>query len=145
MKFRAGFPLSSLLSITFDVNVRISFSASANNGDSFVSFLSIYNAVIILRRVFQGQLSASWQNRGQDGILHPETMKALVKQSEGKSYDYVDVPIPKPKDGELLVHVNKVAICGSDIALLPMELRFAHLAWAGLAAVHCLNFNHPSC
>ena len=47
----------------------------------------------------------------------PETMKALVKQSEGQSYDYVDVPIPKPNDGELLVRVNKVAICGSDIAL----------------------------
>ena len=44
-------------------------------------------------------------------------MKALVKQNEGQSYDYVDVPIPKPKDGELLVRVNKVAICGSDIAL----------------------------
>ena len=47
----------------------------------------------------------------------PETMKALVKQSEGQSYDYVDVPTPKPKNGELLVRVNKVAICGSDIAL----------------------------
>ena len=47
----------------------------------------------------------------------PETMKALVKQSEGQSYEYVEVPVPKPKDGELLVRVSKVAICGSDIAL----------------------------
>ena len=47
----------------------------------------------------------------------PETMKALVKQSEGHSYDYVNVPVPKPKDEELLIRVSKVAICGLDIAL----------------------------
>ena len=50
-----------------------------------------------------------------DGV--PERMKALVKEKEGPSYDYKDVPVPVPREGELLVRVEKVALCGSDIAL----------------------------
>lgn len=44
-------------------------------------------------------------------------MKALVKAKPGKSYEYKDVPVPQPGQGELLIKVNKVAICGSDITL----------------------------
>ena len=44
-------------------------------------------------------------------------MKALVKEREGPSYVYKEVPIPRPGEGELLVKVTKVALCGSDIAL----------------------------
>lgn len=44
-------------------------------------------------------------------------MKALVKQREGVSYDYIDYPIPRPGEGELLVKVSKVSICGSDLSL----------------------------
>lgn len=47
----------------------------------------------------------------------PKTMKALVKQAEGPSYSYVDIPVPEPGDGEVLIKVDAVAICGSDIAL----------------------------
>ena len=46
-----------------------------------------------------------------------KTMKALMKKKEGVSYDYVDYPIPVPGDGELLVKVTKVSICGSDLNL----------------------------
>lgn len=45
-----------------------------------------------------------------------DSMKALVKTSPGISYHLQDVPIPKPGEGELLVKVKKVALCGTDIA-----------------------------
>ncbi len=47
----------------------------------------------------------------------PQFMKALVKEKPGLSYEYKDVPVPKPAKGELLIKVNKVAVCGSDIML----------------------------
>lgn len=45
----------------------------------------------------------------------PSTMKALVKEQEVSSYQYKDVTVPTPGHGDLLVKVNKVALCGSDI------------------------------
>ena len=42
-------------------------------------------------------------------------MKALVKRNATESYEYVEVPVPRPKEGELLVQVRKVALCGTDI------------------------------
>lgn len=47
----------------------------------------------------------------------PSTMKALVKEAPGVAYRYKDVPVPRPQGDELLVKVDKVALCGSDIAL----------------------------
>ncbi len=47
----------------------------------------------------------------------PQTMKALVKDKPGVSYEYKDVTVPRPGKGELLIKVNKVAVCGSDIML----------------------------
>ncbi|KAL8585037.1 hypothetical protein ACOMHN_043673 [Nucella lapillus] len=47
----------------------------------------------------------------------PKTMKALVKKKEEASYSYEDIPVPEPKEGEALLKVDSVAICGSDIAL----------------------------
>jgi len=47
----------------------------------------------------------------------PSTMKALVKEQAGPSYEYKEVPVPAPQGDELLVKVGKVALCGSDIAL----------------------------
>ena len=44
-------------------------------------------------------------------------MKGLVKETEGPSYVYKDIPVPVPRCDELLVKVGKVALCGSDIAL----------------------------
>ena len=45
----------------------------------------------------------------------PSVMKALVKEEEVSSYHYKDVTVPTPGHGDLLVKVNKVALCGSDI------------------------------
>jgi len=45
----------------------------------------------------------------------PSAMKALVKEREEPSYQYKDVPVPSPGEGDLLVKVRKVALCGSDI------------------------------
>ena len=47
----------------------------------------------------------------------PKTMKALVKTKEEASYSYKEVAVPDPKAGEVLLRVDCVAICGSDIAL----------------------------
>ena len=46
-----------------------------------------------------------------------KTMKALVKQAESASYEYMDYPVSEPGEGELLVKVAKVSICGSDLNL----------------------------
>ena len=45
----------------------------------------------------------------------PATMKALTKNSEEDSFDYGDVPVPEPKGDEVLIKVDAVSICGSDI------------------------------
>lgn len=47
----------------------------------------------------------------------PRVMKALVKEEETTSYHYKEVPVPTPGEGDLLVKVRKVALCGSDISL----------------------------
>lgn len=47
----------------------------------------------------------------------PQKMKALLKEAEGPSYSYVEIPVPEPGDGEVLIKVDAVALCGSDIAL----------------------------
>ena len=47
----------------------------------------------------------------------PKVMKALIKEEEAISYQYKQVPVPIPEEGDLLVKVRKVALCGSDINL----------------------------
>lgn len=47
----------------------------------------------------------------------PTKMKALVKAKAMVSYEYTDVDVPEPKEGEILVKMEYVAICGSDIPL----------------------------
>lgn len=42
-------------------------------------------------------------------------MKALVKRKEVESYECMEVLVPRPSEGELLVRVRKVALCGTDI------------------------------
>ena len=46
----------------------------------------------------------------------PVRMKALVKEQEGSSYTYKEVPVSQPQQDELLVKVSKVALCGTDIS-----------------------------
>ncbi|XP_041363511.1 L-threonine 3-dehydrogenase-like [Gigantopelta aegis] len=47
----------------------------------------------------------------------PATMKALVKEKESESYIYKEIPVPDPQEDEVLIRVDCVAICGSDINL----------------------------
>ncbi|XP_067671841.1 L-threonine 3-dehydrogenase-like [Haliotis asinina] len=47
----------------------------------------------------------------------PKTMKALVKKNEEESYVYESIPVPDPTGDEVLIKVDSVAICGSDINL----------------------------
>ena len=45
-------------------------------------------------------------------------MRALRKETATSGYTLVnDFPIPDPVDDEVLIKVDSVAICGSDIAL----------------------------
>ena len=65
-------------------------------------------------------LASHTPSRGLDYFVMaklPTTMKGLVKETEGPSYAYKDIPVPVPRCDELLVKVGKVALCGSDIAL----------------------------
>ena len=47
----------------------------------------------------------------------PKVMKALIKNEEKESYEYVEIPVPEPVGDEVLIKVDTVSICGSDIAL----------------------------
>jgi len=44
-------------------------------------------------------------------------MKALLKEEGKEGYVLKEIPIPQPKPDEILYKVEKVGICGSDIAL----------------------------
>jgi len=44
-------------------------------------------------------------------------MKALLKSKAMVSYEYTDIDVPEPTEGEILVKMEYVAICGSDIPL----------------------------
>ena len=48
----------------------------------------------------------------------PRTMRALRKETPSPGYKLVtDLPVPEPVDDEVLIKVDMVGICGSDIAL----------------------------
>ena len=44
-------------------------------------------------------------------------MKALLKEHPVKGYDLTEIPVPEITPDQVLFRVEKVAICGSDIAL----------------------------
>ena len=44
-------------------------------------------------------------------------MKALIKDGDFESYKLAALKKPVPNEGELLIKILKVSICGSDIAL----------------------------
>lgn len=44
-------------------------------------------------------------------------MLAVVKRRPVKGYDFVTIPIPEPKEDEVLIKISRVAICGSDVNL----------------------------
>ncbi len=43
------------------------------------------------------------------------TMRALRKTSRGPAAELVDVPIPRPGEGEVLIRVHAASICGTDL------------------------------
>ena len=48
----------------------------------------------------------------------PKTMKALRKEAPTPGYSLDEAhPVPEPKGDEVLIGIDSVAICGSDIAL----------------------------
>ena len=51
----------------------------------------------------------------------PKTMKSLIKRKGVEGYEYIEIPVPEPGIGDLLVKVLKVGICGSDIALFKWD------------------------
>ena len=62
----------------------------------------------------------------------PKVMKALIKEEETTSYLYKQVPVPSPEEGDLLVKVRKVALCGSDISLYQWNegtVTITHAQW----------------
>ncbi len=61
-----------------------------------------------------------------------KTMKALIKEEEVEGYVLKDMPEPVPESDEVLIKVDAVAICGSDIALYK---------WTPIAKVQVIHFN----
>lgn len=52
------------------------------------------------------------------------TMKAIVKAKPGKGAEIRKVPIPMPKDGEVLIKILATSICGTDVHLYKWEGTF---------------------
>jgi threonine 3-dehydrogenase len=53
-----------------------------------------------------------------------ETMRALRKLAPGPGLDLVDVPVPTPRDDEVLVAVEAASVCGTDLHIYRWD------AWA---------------
>ncbi len=49
--------------------------------------------------------------------MNAESMMAVVKARPEPGYDYTSVPRPQPKPDEVLVRIERAAICGTDILL----------------------------
>lgn len=47
----------------------------------------------------------------------PKHMKAVIKREEAEGYNLEEMDVPEPSGDEVLIQVEKVSICGSDIAL----------------------------
>jgi len=45
-------------------------------------------------------------------------MKALLKTHQGPGLEIADMPVPEPLENEVLIKVQKSAICGSDLKIL---------------------------
>ena len=45
----------------------------------------------------------------------PTMMDALVKTGPVKGLTLMQVPVPTPKAGEVLIKIKKTAICGTDV------------------------------
>ncbi|EEQ37704.1 putative alcohol dehydrogenase [Clavispora lusitaniae] len=45
----------------------------------------------------------------------PQTQKAVVFETNGGPLEYKDIPVPKPKENELLIHVKYSGVCHTDL------------------------------
>ena len=45
----------------------------------------------------------------------PRTMRALVKAVEGPGAELRDVPVPQPRNGEVLIRLEAASLCGTDL------------------------------
>lgn len=45
----------------------------------------------------------------------PKTQKAVVFETSGGKLEYKDIPVPKPKSNELLIHVKYSGVCHTDL------------------------------
>ncbi|HQY36187.1 MAG TPA: alcohol dehydrogenase catalytic domain-containing protein, partial [Pseudomonadota bacterium] len=45
----------------------------------------------------------------------PQTMKALVKKEPAKGIWMIEVPLPEVGPNEVLIKLEKTAICGTDL------------------------------
>jgi len=55
-------------------------------------------------------------------------MKAYQYENAKTGLQLKDVPIPEPKEGEILVEIERVAVCGSDIALYKWDATGSKIA-----------------
>ncbi len=53
----------------------------------------------------------------EDQEMSHEQMKCLMKSDDVVGYKYIDMDVPEPGEGELLVKILAVSMCGSDIVL----------------------------
>ena len=53
--------------------------------------------------------------RGVEPASLPRTMRALVKSSAAPGVDLLEVPVPEPGPGEILVRVLAASVCGTDV------------------------------
>ncbi|KPC86341.1 alcohol dehydrogenase, partial [Streptomyces sp. NRRL F-6602] len=48
----------------------------------------------------------------------PETMKAVQYREVGAAPEVVEIPVPRPGPGEVLLKVTAAGVCHSDIAVM---------------------------
>ena len=53
--------------------------------------------------------------QGEPAMSQTQTMKALVKREAGKGIWMEQVPVPTPGPNEVLIKLEKTAICGTDL------------------------------
>jgi len=63
-------------------------------------------------------------------------MDALVKTEAGKGLTLMQVPVPKPKMGEVLIKIHKTAICGTDLHIYNWD------AWSQKNIVPPMTIGH---
>lgn len=56
-------------------------------------------------------------------VTVPKTQKAQVTREFGLNPKFEEIPVPEPKDDELLVHVIYSGVCHTDVGVVKNEYR----------------------